>query len=189
MTDNSEISRLLVRISAGDKNALEELWLKTKDGLYSFILSYLSDRQLAEDALQEAFIAIYKSACKFERGTNARAWIFTVARNSAISILRKQKEKAYDLNENAEASDESEFESRVGQKNELEQLLGSLDEASRMIVLMHAVNDLKHREIAKILSLPLGTVYRKYSESIKKLKDLYSRPYSEEVLPWIKMKS
>ncbi|HEX2927483.1 MAG TPA: RNA polymerase sigma factor [Ruminiclostridium sp.] len=189
MSDNAEINHLLIRISEGDKNALEELWTAMKDGLYSFILSYIRDKQLAEDALQETFIAIYKSAGKFKKGTNARAWIFTIARYSAISLLRKQKEEVYELDETADISDGSDFERRTEQKDELDRLLDSLDEASRRILLMHAVNDLKHIEIAKILSLPVGTVYRKYSQGIKKLNRLYFTPNIEEVRSWIKMKS
>ncbi len=180
MIDSAEISNLLTMIAEGDKSALEELWIKTKDGLYSFILSYIRNKQLSEDALQETFIAIYKSADQFKWG-NARAWVFTIARNTAVSLLRKQKEASYEPGGIAELPDESDFENQSAQKDELGRLLDSLDETSRRIVLLHAVSDLKHREIAKILSLPLGTVYRRYSQSIKKLKKLYLTRNKEEV--------
>lgn len=181
MLDNTGISRLLIKISTGDKKALEDLWVDLKDGLYSFILSYIHDKQLAEDALQETFISLYKSANGFKRSINAKAWIFTIARNTTISLLRKRKEKAWNVDEMADITDEINIENNTVQKDELDTLLASLDETSRIIVLLHTVNDLKHIEIAKILSLPLGTVYRKYSQSIKKLQKLYSMQIIEEV--------
>lgn len=181
MQDNSELSRLLVSIASGDKKALERLWAVMKTGLYSFILFYIHDRQLAEDALSETFISIYKSAGGFKRNKNARAWIYTIARNTTVSLMRKQKEKAWENDSMEDISDQTDIEIITGQKDELQRLLDSLDETSRRIVLMHAVNDLKHSEIAKILSLPIGTVYRRYSQSIRKLKKLYTLQILEEV--------
>jgi RNA polymerase sigma-70 factor (ECF subfamily) len=181
MQDNAKISQLLISISSGDKNALESLWTVMKTGLYSFILSYIHDRQLAEDALSETFITIYKSAGGFKRNINARAWIYTIARNTTVSLMRKQREKVLESDSIEDISYESDIEIMAGQKDELERLLDSLDETSRQIVLLHAVNDLKHNEIAKVLSLPLGTVYRRYSQSIRKLKKLYTMQIIEEV--------
>lgn len=181
MINNTELAQLIFDLKNEDKRALGILWSAMKEGLYSFILSFIQDRQLAEDALQETFIALYRSAGSFKKASNARAWIYTIARNTTISLLRKQKEALpEDTLENI--PDGWDIERHAEQKDELDRLLRQLDDISRKIVLLHAVSDLKHHEIARILSLPLGTVYRKYSQSIKKLKKEYSRTFVEEAL-------
>jgi RNA polymerase sigma factor (sigma-70 family) len=170
MLDNSELCNLLNRIKSGDKDALTELWYITKDGVYTFIYSIFYDKQLAEDVVQETFISIYNNARHFEKNDNAKAWIYTIARNNAITMLRKKTFTILNEETLEQVPSKADMINNINNKIDLNSMLSCLNEVERSIIILHVVIGLKHYEIAKILSLPLGTIYRKYSTSIKKIK-------------------
>lgn len=170
MLDNSELCNLLNRIKSGDKDALTELWYITKDGVYTFIYSIFYDKQLAEDVVQETFISIYNNARHFEKNGNAKAWIYTIARNNAITMLRKKTFTIMNEETLEQVPSKADMINNINNKIDLNSMLSCLSEVERSIIILHVVIGLKHYEIAKILSLPLGTIYRKYSTSIKKIK-------------------
>jgi len=89
------------RIARGDKAAFEAFYLATKDAVYSFALSILRDRQLAEDALQDSMLALAKSAGGYRQGTNPKAWLFSLVRNCCVNIIRRAPQGTVPLEEAA----------------------------------------------------------------------------------------
>ncbi|MDE6373709.1 MAG: RNA polymerase subunit sigma-24, partial [Clostridia bacterium] len=73
--DKNQIDKLLVKISRGDNAAFEELYERTKKGVFSFLYSYLKNYENTEDAMQSVFLKIKLNAAQYERGTNGSAWI------------------------------------------------------------------------------------------------------------------
>lgn len=171
--DNFHMSNLIRRVSEGDIVALEKIFNEMKDSIFSFVYMRTNNRQLAEDILQETILQIYKSANNYKRFSNPRAWILTIARNNAISAIRKTKAEQ-EFNESLQNDN---FDLLLNNKLNVLSILSVLSEEQREIVVLHAIAGLKHKEVSKLLNIPLGTVCWKYNESIKKLREFN---YSEE---------
>lgn len=97
-------------------------------------------------------------------------WILTVTRNLALMNLRSRGRESGLEEEQWLAIPADTPSVSPEDRALLEQALGTLEEQSRRIVLLHAVTGLKHREIAQLLELPLATVLSKYHRALKKLK-------------------
>jgi len=170
---NASINALLVRIQQGEVEAMNELYLQTKRGVFSFILPYLHDIHLAEDIMQDTYMKIFQNIHQFQPKTNGLNWMLTIAKNTALNLINvRQREDSFDTQEMNDVLDGGhdtyEFDSPIIQKAKA---LLPEDEAS--IVFLYAIGDYKHREIADMLSLPLGTVTWKYNKAMKTLREAF----------------
>lgn len=176
--DNLSLAASIRRVADGDMAALEDIFLTTKDSIYASALVLLGSKQGAEDAVQETMVEVARCAGQF-RGDNAKAWVLRIAHNEAVSFLRKRGRET-PLDESLEdVLGDSGMAAADGQLGAAE-LLDSLPQNCREIVVLHVVAGLRHREIAKLLHLPLGTVCWRYSESMKILKQI-SQSKAKEV--------
>jgi len=138
--------------------------------IYVFLLMMCKDKYTAEDIMQETFIAVYENAGRFKVFDNPKAWIYTIAKNKMLNTLKKNSRAAsLDALEDS-IEDTTQTENAVLDKIRAEALLSVLSEQDKKIVILHAVYGLKHREIAELTGLPLGTVTRRYKESIEKMR-------------------
>ena len=132
---------------------------------------FCKDSYIAEEAVQETFIAIHENAGKYRIYKNPKAWIFTIAKNKAVSIIRENSRTAsFDTFEN-NIEDTTQTENIILDKIHADMLLSVLSEKDKKIVILHIIYGFKHREIAEIMNLPLGTVKRRYKESIDKMRN------------------
>jgi len=129
---------------------------------------FCKDKYIAEDALHETFLTIYENAGSYTIFNNPRAWILTIAKNKAISIIRKDFRTA--SLENLEISTEN-IEDSVLDQIQANMLLSILSEDDKKIVILHTVYGFKHREIAELMGLPLGTVKWRYKQSLDKMRN------------------
>ena len=171
------LSNLIKDIADGDKNALAELYEIMNKDIYIFLLMFCKDKYTAEDILHDTFIAIYENAGSYRIFNNPRAWILTIAKNKALNMIKKNSHTA--SIENTETEDPYIFENVIFDKMRLEALFSVISDEDKKIVVLHAVYGFKHREIAELLNMPLGTVKWRYKQSIDKMK----QKDSEEVFP------
>lgn len=170
--DSRELETIIAAIAQDDRCALEQFYKLTDKMLYGFILSILKNPYDAEDVMQDTYLKIRAGAHLYQSKGKPMAWVFTIARNLCLMRLRSQKqhgETSYELLEFGIASEESNM---VEDRIVLQKVLQLLDENERQIVILHAVNGMKHREIASILGMPIATVLSKYARSIVKLKKM-----------------
>jgi len=166
----NNLSNTIKKIADGDKNALKELYDIMSNDIYKFLLMFCKDKYTAEDAVQETFISIYENAGSYRIHKNPRAWILTIAKNKAVSIIRENtRTTSLDTFEN-NIEDTAQPENIILDKIQADMLLSVLSEKDKKIVILHAVYGFKHHEIAKLMSLPLGTVTWRYKESIEKMR-------------------
>ena len=156
------LDNLMKEVTQGSERAFEELYEGMKRGVFALAYSYLRNCEDAEDVLQQTFLTVKRKAYLYRVGTNARAWIFQIAKNAALDELRRRKQR-----KEGELLREEGVETPVVF---LDELTARLSEEEREIVIMHAVWGYKHKEIAEEKGLPLGTVTWKYNEAIKKLR-------------------
>ena len=153
-------ARLIERTGRGDRAAFDELYRRFARPVLAMALRHLGDYGRAEDAAQETFAAIWRSARSYrsERGT-ASAWLFTVARNAIIDRARQRPEPV------AEAVETPANEATPAEHAELAWLtwrvhaaVERLPERERVVLELAYWSDLSQSEIASYLNVPLGTV-------------------------------
>jgi RNA polymerase sigma-70 factor (ECF subfamily) len=165
---------LLVRVAERDRVAFDALYHRYVRSVYGIALRRLRDRQRAEDAVQETFAAVWRSAASYrpERGP-AAPWLYAVARNAIVDRLRARNEppmEAPDLAstepgpaEHAEAS----FDAwRV------HSALEELPPQEREVVELAYWSGMSQSEVADYLHIPLGTVKTRTRSGLAHLADL-----------------
>lgn len=161
--DKRQIDKLLIKISHGDNDAFAELYEGTKRGVFSFVYPYYKKYEDAEDAMQTVYLKIKLNVNQYKHGTDGRAWILQIAKNTAINEINKSKRLVY--TDDIEVS--SDTKPSYGITDVMKQVL---TEDEMYIVNLHVLWGYKHREIAQELNCPTGTVTSKYKRSIEKLK-------------------
>ena len=165
---------LIERVGAGDRDAFEELYRRYTRPVLGLALRRLGDRGRAEDALQEAFAAIWRSASSYdrERGQGG-AWLYTVARNAIVDGARKRPEPPMEAPEEAstgpgpdEHAEASWLAWRVHSAIEL------LPDHERPVIELAYWGGLSQSEIATFLGVPLGTVKTRTRTALARLADL-----------------
>lgn len=160
---------MIKKIADGDRDALCSLYNAVGRDIYAFLLTFCRNRHTAEDILQDTFISVFENAGRFRVYKNPRAWIITIAKNKALNRLRLDSRAAAEIDEDL-AAEGAAPDDEVADRIYAGMLLSVLSGEERKIVILHAVYGLKHRETAKMLGLPLGTITRKYKECIEKMK-------------------
>ena len=161
-----EIDSLLQRTANGDHVAFEELYARTRRGVFAFLYTYLHNYADAEDAMQTVYLKIKNNVLSYRVGSNGLAWILQIAKNYALNELRRTK-RTVSLDEVGEIACQTEF--KTGDvTHTMEQVLS---EEEQRIVTLHVLWKYKHREIGELLGCPTGMVLSKYKRAVKKLKE------------------
>lgn len=169
-SDREILDRLLTAVGAGNREALGELYGRTRGAVYAAALGILGNHHEAQDVTQDAFVRIWESAPGYSSQGSPMAWILTITRNLALMALRRENRQGKLTEEEWEAIPSGEDPDAGLDRLVLHQVLDTLDGAEREIILLHALSGLKHREIAQLMELPLSTVLSKYQRGLKKLK-------------------
>ena len=160
----------IAQIAAGDMDALRRLYDAVGDQVYGFALSLVRHPQDAEDVLQETFVRIHAYAPQYRPQGKPLAWIFTIARHLALDKLR-QRGRTQPLPESTDIIDLCDI-TNADHRLLLDSLLNHLSEEDRQILILHAVVGMKHREIAAVMEMPLGTVLSRYRRALDRLKSI-----------------
>ena len=159
--------KLILRFQEGDINAYNELVKRYKDRLLNFVLRYFNNLEQAEDVVQDTLIKLYTHASYYKNVAKFSTWIFTIAKNNALTELRKNKRKKTDSlwTDDGQVIDinskEESLDSKVQNEIAIDQLNKFLDEIPenfRMAVVLRDFQELSYEEISKILEIPIGTI-------------------------------
>lgn len=145
--------RLVKSVRCGDRAAFEVLYDRHAAGLLSFCVYMLGSRQDAEDAVQATFACAYRSLLANDRPVKLRPWLFTIARNSSLSILRR-RHPIVELN--GEPALRGDPQRELELRDEVRQLLGgllALPEQQRTTLTLAELHGLSHAEIASVLGV------------------------------------
>ena len=158
--------KMLADVRSGDRKAFEALYESLKTPLFTIILRITRDKALSEDILQEVFLKLYLSPP--DPSVNPRAYICRMARNLAVDSVRQHR-PTVDLEEAENYLCHPVY--NLAQKMDIEDALLALPDRERQIVTLHINGGLKFREVAGILSIPLGTALWAYRKAIKQLRN------------------
>ena len=159
--------KLILRFQEGDINAYNELVKRYKDRLLNFVFRYFNNREQAEDVVQDTLIKLYTHASYYKNIAKFSTWIFTIAKNNALTELRKNKRKQTDSlwTEDGKVIDINSKEQSLDVKvqneiaiDQLNKFLYEIPENFRMAVVLRDFQELSYDEISKILEIPIGTI-------------------------------
>ena len=156
---------IIEEFRVGNYDSFDEFYHQTNKQLYVFIYDIIRNRQSSEDLLQETYMRFLNHIDKYKKNTNYFNFLVTIARNLAINEYHKQKRMVYDEENIYSVKEESPTD-----VPDLFYLLDYLNEKEREIVILHMIDNLKFKEIAKMKDKPLGTILWLYNKAIKKLK-------------------
>lgn len=166
-----KLNKLVKSMQNGNACAFEDFYNCTYRLLYSVAFGILMRKDLAEDAVQDAFVSIYKGMPNIDVDHyNVINYIYTVAKNKALNILKKQKT-------HADIDDEALINS-LSDKNATPRACASLLDDCRKIlsadeyevVVLSQIKGFKRREIAEMLGSNINTITWRYQQALKKLK-------------------
>lgn len=176
-------------VSSGADSQLvsfEELAMPLFDQLYNFAHWLAQNREEAEDLVQETYAKALKGFSSFQPGTNFRAWMYRILRNTFLTSrtgLRATMTVPLDLEEDEPelAVERDTPETLLLDRSNREELQSAIDELPvhfREILLLCEVEEMSYQEISETLSVPIGTVMSRLSRARRTLRDRL-RPQSQ----------
>ena len=173
------VDEALARAAGGDRAALRALYDGEAPRMLGVALRILRRRALAEEAVQDAFVQVWRGAAGFDptRGSG-RAFLYAILRNRALNILRG--EARTDLTDAVDESVPSGEEgpeavvARLSEAGALRRCLEGLDPRRRSAIVLAYAHGLSHGELAGRLGLPLGTVKSWLRRSLLALRECLS---------------
>ena len=158
-----------------DRAAFEDLAIGYMPALYSAALRMTHNPSDAEDLVQETYLKAYRSFASFTEGTNLKAWLYRILTNTYINVYRAKQRRPNEsdlddvedmflyrrlgaLEQVAASRSAEEQLMDVFSEGEVREALDRLPDAFRMPVYLADVEGFSYKEIAEILSIPIGTV-------------------------------
>ncbi|WP_428387443.1 RNA polymerase sigma factor [Mucisphaera sp.] len=195
LTDATD-EQLLAGYQAGSDEALETLISRYDRELVFFLTRFVKDRATAEDVFQETFIQVHLSADTFDPSRKFRPWLFTIAANKARDQIRKNNRRQAtsmstlldksaedgaslidlldaDLPKPEDLAEAEETRERV------RQAVSELPEHLREVLLLAYFHQFAYKEIAEMLSVPLGTVKSRLHAAVGTFADLWKSRSNE----------
>ena len=174
---------LMVRIQADDESAFSQFVNRYQRRFYRLAYGYLHEHEESLDAVQEAFIKIYRARRSWEPKANPFTWAYRIVANQCVDLLRKRKgfaASSLDDEESPEArtlADESvvdplELQVQKEQKQRIMNAVLMLPPRQREIIMLRHYEDLSLQEIAEVQGCALGTVKSSLHRAIASLKGI-----------------
>ena len=171
--------QLLARVAdERDGDAFDELYRRYSRAVYSLVLRVVRDAALGEDVVQETFAAVWRAARSYRRDRgSATAWLFTIARNSAVDAVRSRRSTvAGDPPDVADSAPNPEEQTVA----ELEAFrvhvaVDELPEREREVIELAYFQGLSQSQVAQRLELPLGTVKTRTRAGLARLAERLER--------------
>ncbi|NQU29094.1 MAG: sigma-70 family RNA polymerase sigma factor [Anaerolineae bacterium] len=159
----------------GDRNAYGELVRTHSRGVLNVVYRMCGNKHLAEDAAQEAFIQAWLKLSSYQPRASFRSWLYRIAVNSAIDMLRKEKRILPDAVEDYFLMDPSPGPESMLASTERAELVRkaivTLPDASRAVLVLREYEGLSYQEIAEAIDIPIGTVMSRLNYARKLLKE------------------
>lgn len=150
-------------------NHFNEFYNETKKNVFFTIAAIIKDRDAIDDLMQDTYIKFLENISKYQAKMKINAYLSTIAHNIAINYYNREK-KLVHSEEIIDYIPNEEKNKKDNSSIEVLELLKDLDDMSKEIVILHTINDLKFKDISKIVNKPLGTVLWIYNKAIKELR-------------------
>jgi len=164
---------LLLAVAQGDQDALRTLYEQHAGAMLRLIRRLTSNPGIAEEILQEAWLAAWQSATSFRGDSSVRSWLLGVARRQAHNRLRRVNPTVVDLDQIVDVADpQPGVEDQVlagAQQRQVAEAVRALPEHLREVLVLVLVEELAYQEVSAVLAIPVGTVKSRMSHARKRL--------------------
>ena len=168
-------TELIIGAQSGDRSAFSELVRLHTRGVFNVVYRMCGDALIAEDAAQETFLRAWQNLSSYRPQTSLRNWLYRIAFNAGMDMLRKEKRiLPTDIEDLPLTDDRPSPESMASQKERtalVQKAILSLPDASRAVLVLKEYEGMSYREIADALDIPLGTVMSRLNYARKLLKE------------------
>lgn len=182
MPEEINDAELVAAYKAGDADALGTLMERHKAAVYGYLLRLTGRPDAAEDLFQDVFLKLVKNPGAYNEREKFRAWLFTVARNAAMDLFRRESSRGEvslygdgvkpgpaDTLASAEPGPADAFYGKaLGAR--IDAALASLSEDQREVFYLRHYSELSFKEIAEMLKVPIGTVLARMSRAAAQLR-------------------
>ena len=167
---------LIERVAAGNSLAMQVLFARHHVRVYRFALRIVGNAAAAEDLTSEVFLTVWRQAHRFKSHSAVSTWLLAIARNKALTELRRRRADALDedaIAEHADAGDGPELELQVRDRSRiLRRCLTQLSPHHREMIDLVYYNEKSIQEIAEIVGIPPNTVKTRTFYARKRLSEL-----------------
>ena len=177
---------LVALVARGDEAALAELYDRVGRIAFGLALRVLRDERLAEDAVQEAFLAVWRGAATF-RADRAKAstWILTLVHRRAVDLVRREdRRRAEPLADEAAGVAASESTEEAAwlrfERERVQRALAQLPDTQREAIELAYYGGFSQSDLAERLGVPLGTIKSRMFAGLARLKELLDEPTERE---------
>ena len=174
-----DIEKLIFRTAVEDRAGFDALYAATSAKLFGICLRVLKDRAEAEDALQDIYIKVWRSADRYRaNGLSPMTWLITIARNTAIDRLRARRAAAEDMDEAMDLPDATPGPEALAlagdERGRLAACLATLEPDRAGAVQKAYMLGYSYQELADHYGVPLNTIRTWLRRSLLKLRDCLS---------------
>jgi RNA polymerase sigma-70 factor (ECF subfamily) len=178
MKDIPQETRWVLRAQTGDREALDALLRAVQEPLYRYVLSLMGEPALAEDVLQEVFLRVYRKLRWLRTPELFRPWAYRIASRETFKHLRRERRWT------DQVRDEAVLESRPAPPAQLTpedvtrlpEMVAAVSPASRAVIVLHYLHEMKLDEVAEVLGIGLGTVKSRLAYGLATLRRLLNEP-------------
>jgi RNA polymerase sigma-70 factor (ECF subfamily) len=174
-TSQANETELVTRAQSGDRNAFSELVRTHAQGVLNVVYRMCGDMQVAEDATQETFIQAWLRLQSYRPQASLRNWLYRIAVNTAIDMLRKEKRilpgTVEDLNLTDSGPGPETLVANSERTDIVQKAVLALPDASRAVLVLREFEGLSYQEIAEALDIPVGTVMSRLNYARKLLRE------------------
>ncbi len=188
LTSREADREMLDVVLQGDTTAYRGLVEKYQERVYAMVYGMLRNREDATDITQEAFVKAYRSLASFRLESSFYTWLYRIAMNLAIDLIRKRKRRrevgyedgvaARDEDGTVHAMHQGDSPRRVLERRQLyKQIMDAMDQLpadQKQVILLRELEGLPYREIAEIMGIPEGTVMSRLFYARKKRQKMLS---------------
>jgi RNA polymerase sigma-70 factor, ECF subfamily len=167
---------LMQDIKVDNMLAFDILYKKYSKRIYKFAYSILKSAEDSENILQEVFLNLWKNRLQIEKNSSIKYYVFTIAYNSSISIIRKKARESEFFEQLKSIQDYKQQPANLElEYNELSdkfnEVVNNLPERQKEVYLLHKEEGLKYHEIAEQLHISINTVENHMSRALKTIRE------------------
>ena len=176
--------KLIGMVQDGDRKAFNHIANRYRDKLLNYINGFMHDFELSENLVQDTLAKVYTKADKYKEIAKFSTWVYTIAKNCALTEYRKiKRRKTFSFSQLSNKDNEFNLERIEGKENldisndsdiynEIREAITQLPEEFRNIIILKDIQEHSYEEISYITSLPLGTVKSRINRGRLKLKEI-----------------
>lgn len=164
--DTNQMHELIIQLKNNNMDAFDDFYELTKRQVYVSILSIIKNRMIADELMQDTYLRFLNNIHRYKEKTNVIAFIVTIARNLSINEYNRRKKETF-----CEFIDTKSTYIENTSTPLLDLVYETLIGDELQVFIFHTIDGLKHREIAKVMKKPLGTVTWLYNKALKKMKE------------------